>query len=126
MICLGRGGAEWPEYLGGPGRNSFSPLAHITPANVAGLRVAWEFHSGDAGQTQCNAIVVDGVLYGSTATNQVFALDAATGRELWRYRDPAHEFGSNQRGVVYWQSEDRSDRRILFNIESWLHAIDAR
>ncbi len=127
-LCLGSAvsAAEWPEYLGGPGRNSFSPLAQITPANVARLRVAWEFHSGDAGQTQCNAIVVDGVLYGSTATNQVFALDAATGRELWRYRDPAHEFGGNQRGVVYWQSEDRSDRRILFNIESWLHAIDAR
>ncbi len=116
--------ADWPEYLGGPGRNSFSPLAQITPANVSRLRVAWEFRSGDAGQTQCNAIVVGDVLYGTTATNRIFALDAATGRELWRYVEPGHEFGGNQRGVAYWSAGD--DRRVLFNINEWLYAVDAR
>ena len=121
---LGAFAADWPEYLGGPGRNSFSPLDQITTANIARLRVAWEFRSGDAGQTQCNAIVVDGVLYGSTATNQIFALDAATGRELWRYVEPGHEFGSNQRGVTFWAGGD--DRRVLFNVDEWLYAIDAR
>lgn len=121
---LGALAADWPEYLGGPGRNSFSPLAEITPANVARLRVAWEYRSGDAGQTQCNAIVVDGVLYGTTATNRIFALDAATGRELWRYVEPGHEFGGNQRGVAYWASG--ADRRVLFNINEWLYAVDAR
>lgn len=105
---------DWPEYLGGPGRNSFAPLAQITPANASRLRVAWEFRSGDPGQTQCNPIVVDGVLYGTTATNHIFALDAATGRELWRYVEPGHEFGGNQRGVAYWSAGD--DRRVLFNI----------
>ena len=116
--------ADWPEYLGGPGRNSFSPLAQITPANVARLRVAWEFASGDAGQTQCNAIVVGDVLFGTTATNHVFALEAATGRELWRYVEPGHEFGGNQRGVSHWAAGD--DRRVLFNINEWLYAVDAR
>jgi quinoprotein glucose dehydrogenase len=116
--------ANWPEYLGGPGRSCYSPLDQITPANVSRLRVAWEFHTGDAGQTQCNAIVVDGVLYGSTATNQIFALDAATGRELWRYVEPGHEFGSNQRGVTFWSAGN--DRRVLFNIDEWLYAVDAR
>jgi len=116
--------ADWPEYLGGPSRACYSPLDQITAANVARLRVAWEFRSGDAGQTQCNAIVVEGVLYGSTATNRIFALDAATGRELWRYVEPGHEFGGNQRGVTFWSAGE--DRRVLFNIGEWLYAVDAR
>src|SRR5688500_1656591 len=115
--------ADWPEYLGGPSRACYSPLDQITPANVARLRIAWEFHSGDAGQMQCNPIIVDGVLFGATATNHVFALDAATGREIWRFKEPGHEFGSSQRGVVYWASGE--DRRVLFNIESWLYAVEA-
>ncbi len=116
--------AEWPEYLGGPGRNSFSPLSEITPANVSNLRVAWEFKSGDPGQVQCNPIVVDGVLFGSTATNQVFALDAATGRELWRNVEPGRTFATNQRGVAYWS--DGTAPRIVFNRDEWIHAVDAR
>jgi quinoprotein glucose dehydrogenase len=115
--------AEWTEYLGGPGRACYSPLDQITAGNVSRLQVAWEFHSGDPGQTQCNPIVVGGVLFGTTATNQVFALDAATGRERWRFKEPGHEFGSNQRGVAYWADGD--DRRILFNIDAWLYAVDA-
>lgn len=116
--------ADWPEYLGGPGRNSYTALAEITPQNVGRLRVAWEYRSGDAGQTQSNAIVVGDVLYGTTATNRVFALDAATGRELWRYVEPGHEFGGNQRGVAFWSVGE--DRRVLFNINEWLYAVDAR
>jgi quinoprotein glucose dehydrogenase len=116
--------AEWPEYLGGPSRACYSALDQITVANVSGLRVAWEFRSGDPGQMQCNPIMVNGVLFGATATNHVFALDAASGHELWRFKEPGHEFGSNQRGVVYWAQGD--DRRILFNIDSWLYAVDAR
>ncbi|MEO6001834.1 MAG: PQQ-binding-like beta-propeller repeat protein [Opitutus sp.] len=119
----GAGGTEWPEYLGGPARASFSELAQVSAANVGELKMAWEFHTGDTGQMQCNAIVVNGTMYGATATNQIFALDAATGRERWRYKDPSHEFGSNQRGVAYWADGD--DRRILFNIESWLYAVNA-
>ena len=54
----------------------------------------------------------------------MFALDAATGAELWRFKVPGHEFGSNQRGVTYWADGD--DRRVLFNVDSWLYAVDAR
>lgn len=117
-------GADWPEYLGGPDRACYSPLTQIHGGNVKDLRVAWEFHTGDPGQMQCNAIVVNGRLYGATATNQIFCLDAATGRELWRFREEGHELGGNQRGVTYWASGD--DQRILFTIESFLYAADAR
>ena len=56
------GAAEWPEYLGGPGRSCYSPLTEINVGNVRQLQVAWEFHSADPGQTECNPIVVDGYI----------------------------------------------------------------
>lgn len=80
---------DWPEYLGGPDRNHYSPLNRLNTGNVSQLKVAWEYHSGDSGQVQCNPIIVDGTLFGVTATNQIFALDAATGKQKWRYVEPA-------------------------------------
>ena len=78
---------EWREYLGGSDRNHYSTLTQITPENATQLTLAWEYHSGDSGQIQCNPLVVDGVLFGMTATVQPFALNAATGEEIWRIRD---------------------------------------
>jgi quinoprotein glucose dehydrogenase len=120
----GDAGRDWPEYLGGPGRNHYSPLEQIDAGNVRRLKVSWEYHSGDPGQMQCNPIVVDGVLYGVTAGSQAFALDAATGRQLWRFSDPRNPASSeNNRGVAYW-SHGR-DRRILCTVGPWLYALDA-
>lgn len=78
----------------------------------------------DSGQIQCNPIIVNGVLYAMTATVQPFALNAATGEEIWRVRDTtdATWYGTN-RGVTYW--EDEGDKRILYTKESWLYAINA-
>ena len=77
---------EWPEYLGGPDRNHYSPLDQINVKNVNQLEIAWEYHTNDtSAQNQCNPIVVNGRLYATTASVEVFALDAATGKEIWRY-----------------------------------------
>lgn len=115
---------EWEEYLGGPDRNHYSSLEQITLENVSQLELAWEYHTQDSGQIQCNPIVVDGVLYALTATVQPFALDAATGREIWRLRDSAETtWYGTARGLVYW--EDGDDKRILYTKESWLCAVDA-
>src|SRR5208283_1073662 len=118
-------GRDWPEYLGGPERSHYSSLGQINTSNVGRLRVAWEFHSGDFGQMQCNPLIVAGVLYGATATSQIFALDAATGRQLWRFSDPrnVNEF-DNDRGVTYWPGAGCP--RILCTIGPWLYALDAR
>ena len=78
------GSREWKEYLGGPERNHYSPLEQLTKENVSKLKIAWEYHTQDSGQIQCNPIIVNGVLYGMTATTRPFALDAATGKEIWR------------------------------------------
>jgi len=115
---------EWREYLGGPDRNHYSALEEINPSNVDQLAVAWEYHTQDSGQVQCNPIIVNGVLYAMTASAQPFALDAATGKEIWRIRDTASvKWYGTIRGVSYW--EDKEDKRILYTKESSLYAVDA-
>ncbi|QIP15727.1 PQQ-binding-like beta-propeller repeat protein [Spirosoma aureum] len=115
---------NWSEYLGGPDRNHFSALSQITPDNVSKLKVAWTYAARDSGQIQTNPIIVDGVLYGVTPTVQVFALDAATGKEIWKAGDPLKTWYSTCRGVTYWQSGD--EKRILYTVGPLLYALDAR
>ena len=116
-------GRDWREYLGGPHRNHYSTLAQITPANVHQMEVAWEYHTGDTGQIQCNPIIIDGILYGMTATTQPFAVDAATGKERWRVSADSTDDFSTSRGLVYW--EDGKDKRILYTNKEWLYAVKA-
>ena len=114
---------DWPEYLGGSDRNHFSTLTQINTTNVTKLTKAWEYHSLDSGQVQCNPIIVNGTLYGVTATNQVFALDAATGKEKWKFKAGKGGGLNTNRGVTYWSSGNES--RIMYAYESWLYALDA-
>jgi len=125
-------GHDWPTYLADKAASHYSTLAQITPENVGQLEVAWTWHAGDArpdtSQIQCNPLVIDGTLYATSPQQKLVALDAATGRELWRF-DPAApggptDAGGVNRGVAYWADGD--DRRILFGAGHWLHAIDAR
>lgn len=116
--------AEWNEYLGGPDRNHYSKLSQITPDNVKNLKVAWTYATPDSGQMQVNPIIVEGVLYGVTASVQAFALDASTGKELWRFGDKLNNYASTSRGVAYWS--EGNDKRILHTIGSYLYAIDAK
>ncbi len=115
---------NWSEYLGGPDRNHYSPLAQINAANVSKLAMAWEYHTQDTGQMQCNPIIVNGTLYGMTASTQPFAIDAATGRERWRKKKEGKgDNSSTSRGLTYWESG--SDQRILYTNGPWLYALDA-
>ena len=113
---------DWPEYLGGIERNHYSPLTQIDTGNINKLAVAWEYHTGDFGEMQCSPIVVGKVLYGITAFNQLFALDAVTGREIWRFAPDSVRAAATNRGVAYWSNGEM--KRILFSFQSWLYAID--
>ena len=119
-------GRDWPVYLGDKGASHFSTLNQITPANVPELKVAWQWSAGDArpdtSQIQCNPLMIDGVLYVTTAQMKLVALEAATGRELWHFT-PIEANGVN-RGLAYWAEGD--DHRILYGNAQWLQAIDAR
>ncbi len=115
---------DWPVYGGDDGHTHYTTLDQISPANVAELQVAWTFDTDDAfdgSEMQANPIVVDGVLYATTPKLQVFALDAATGRQLWRF-DPTGGEGPisriRHRGVVV------TGDRVLFNYRNRLYALD--
>ena len=112
---------DWPEYLGGGDRNHYSPLSQVNLTNVGRLEPVWEFHSGDSGQVQCNPIIVGKQLFGVTASNKLFALDAANGRELWGFSPESTGPSNVNRGVAFWSKG--SDQRILFAFQTWLYAI---
>ena len=114
--------AHWEEYLGGPDRSHYSSLTQIDLNNVTQLTKAWEYHTGDSGQIQCNPIIVGDKLYAVTSTGEPFALNAATGEELWRIADTT-ERRVIMRGLTYWQDGD--DERILYTRGKWLCAADA-
>src|SRR4051812_8742253 len=111
---------NWSVYLGDKGTSHYSTLKQLTPKNVRQLEVAWTYHSKDGrsdnlSQIQCNPLVIDGVLYGTTPALKLIALDAATGEQRWQF-DPAAggapiAVGVN-RGVVFWS--EANDRRILY------------
>ncbi len=114
---------NWPDYGGGPTHSKFVALDQITRTNVAQLAVAWTYPSGDERAYQFNPVVVDGVMYVLAKNSSLVALDVTTGRELWIH---ANLRGIARRGINYWESADRSDRRLLFMLNNTLQAIDAR
>jgi quinoprotein glucose dehydrogenase len=116
------GDQDWQEYLGGADRNHYSNLSQINLSNVSTLEPAWEFHTGDSGQVQCNPIIVGNRLFALTASNHLFALDAATGKELWRFAPEQKSAANVNRGVAYW--EKGKDKRILYTYLTWLYAIN--
>lgn len=78
---------DWTSYHGHLSGNRMSPLKEITPANVNQLAAKWLFPIANARRLEMTPVVVDGVMY-VTAANEVYALDARSGREIWHYGRP--------------------------------------
>jgi quinoprotein glucose dehydrogenase len=115
---------DFPAYGGGPEENRYSSLAQINRENVSRLKVAWSYDTDDgSGDPQTQPIVVDGVLYGLTPRHKVVALDAGTGKLLWRFDSGIVGRGAN-RSVVYWASGN--DKRIFAGVQSFVYALDAK
>ena len=81
---------DWPSYHGSYSGNRHSPLDQIDRDNIGGLAMRWFFPIPDMPMIEGTPVVIAGVMY-VTAVNQVYALDAATGREIWRYAQPRTE-----------------------------------
>ena len=113
---------DWPRYGGNPENTHYSPLTQINSSNVASLQVAWSFDTGESGGLQTNPLIVNGVLYGITPTQKIFALDAATGKLLWKF-DSGSKGTQPDRGLAYWKSGN--DARILVGVLNYLYALDA-
>jgi quinoprotein glucose dehydrogenase len=114
---------NWPEYGGRPDQSKYVNLNQITKENVSQLRVAWHYPTADKIEYLFNPVIVDDVMYVLAKNNSLVALDAATGKEIWIH---ANLNGITWRGINYWESKDRKDRRLLFCLNNTLQAIDAQ
>lgn len=116
---------DWAVYLGDKARTHYSTLNQIDKDNVADLEVAWTFDTGEKGELQANPIIIDGVLYTVSPRRTVVALNAASGREIWRF-SPGSEveafIGGRQRGLVYW--EEGEERRLFTSAGGRLFALE--
>lgn len=121
-----RQSADWPVYQGDDDHTHYTQLAQITPKNVASLKVAWTYETHDefkGSEMQSNPIIVGGVMYAMSPKQRAFALDAATGKELWSFDPTGGRFTGPRiryRGVVV------HDGRVYFNHRYRLFALDAK
>ncbi len=132
---------DWPVYGGTAENNHFSPLKQINRSNVQQLTVAWTFDTEETGGLQTSPIVVDGVLYGLTPSEKMFALNAATGKLLWKF-DSGVKGTQPDRGLAYWSDgtgassagtknagtnngSNNKDRRIVVAVMNFVYELDA-
>ena len=113
----------WRDYGGSPDQSKFIETQDITRASIAKLEIAWMYPSGDERAYQFNPVIVDNVMFVLAKNSSLVAIDVVTRKELWIH---ANLRGITNRGINYWESKDRKDRRLLFTIEDTLQAIDAR
>lgn len=116
------GSSEWPVWGGNFDNTHYSPLTQINRDTVKQLGVAWSYDTGEEGGLQTGPIVVNGVLYGISPTQKVFALDAATGTVHWKF-DSGIKGTQPDRGLCYWS--DGKDQRILVGVMNFLYALEA-
>ena len=131
-------GKDYPVYGGNKSGNRYSPLEQINANNVTNLQVAWMYNSAGTTDTtnvkqqrpkqiQCQPIVVNGILYGTSADLDLFAIDAGTGKQLWKFEPSKdgkrYRMINVNRGVSYWESGD--DKRILYSAGASLFCVNA-
>jgi len=132
-LCAQQTRTTWRDYLGGADSSHYSALKQIDKGNVNKLELAWTYDTNeDPSYTFC-PIVIDNIAYFAAKGGSLVAVDAATGKELWVHPFESGGGGfpgrggiSAQRGANYWESKDRSDRRIFVSSGGFLQAIDAR
>lgn len=135
---------DWPTPSGDPGAMRYAPITQIDRSNVSRLQPAWRWQTGERnvsegpgqkaarpGLFQSSPIVIGDTLYVSTPYAAVAALDARTGRELWKYDpevwrmgQPSNGTGFVHRGVATWTAPG-AGRRIFINARYRLIAVDA-
>src|SRR5579871_6128917 len=137
--------SDWPNYGNDPGGMRHSSLTQINRQNVANLKVAWVYHTGDISDGrdgrkrsafETTPLLVDGMLFLTTPFNRVIALEPATGKAIWSYDpkiDQSLDYGDGlvNRGVATWLDSSRvakgTCKRRIFEatLDARLIALDA-
>ncbi|WP_276503496.1 pyrroloquinoline quinone-dependent dehydrogenase [Terrimonas pollutisoli] len=139
-------GGQWANYANDPGGMRYSPVGQINPSNVKTLKPAWTYQSGELktyegtnigakAAFEATPLMIDGVLYFSTPSNRVIAIDGASGKELWVYDPKVNLKGDyseiTSRGVSKWINNKRKPgdndymRILSATIDGRLIALDA-
>lgn len=113
----------WAHYAGSPDQSKFFNGSQITKENVSKLQVAFAYPTNDNGMNYFSPIVVDDVMYAMAKNSSLVAIDATTGKEIWIHTGLQ---GLTRRGMNYWESKDRSDRRLVFTLNNTIQEIDAK
>ncbi len=121
----------WQHYLGDPGRSHYSTLNQIDTSNIEELKLKWTYKSGgvEVGRTtqiQTNPLIIDNILYGVNAAIELFALNAKTGEELWKFSPNTSDnsgLGLN-RGLSFWKSNSNEESRIFFSSGPKMYAVN--
>jgi quinoprotein glucose dehydrogenase len=124
---------DWPNFGNDAGGSRFSPLAQITPANAAHLQPAWTYRLGSRRSRMTGTpLKIDRTLYSCSSLNDLVALDAETGKELWYFNarsDAGRATFTFCRGVAYYKAPgitgSCAERIITNTIDARLIAVDA-
>jgi quinoprotein glucose dehydrogenase len=114
--------SKWQNYGGGSDQSKFVVVNDITKSNVDKLKIAWFYPTRDKISYAFNPIIVDSVMYVMARNNSLVALNAKNGKEIWIHTNLK---GLTRRGINYWESADRKDRRLIFQKNDYLQEIDA-
>ena len=112
----------WDQYGGSSDSMQYSALAQVNKSNAKQLERAWFYPvPGEADRLVFNPLIVDNVMYVTGVGGVLVALDATTGKELWM-----STLRATERGLAYWESKDRSDRRLILTANNGIREVDAR
>jgi quinoprotein glucose dehydrogenase len=114
---------DWSVYGGALENQHYSPLVQINKSNVKQLQVAWTFDTEETGGLQTSPIVVNGVLFGISPSQKIFALDAATGKLKWKF-DSGIAGTQPDRGLAYWTGGKNDPGRIIAGIMNFVYELD--
>jgi len=112
---------DWPVYGGQLANDHYSALTQINRQNVGQLRRAWVFDTGEKGALQTSPLVIGHILYAYTSSQKVIALDAASGKLLWKF-DSGVAGSGPMRGLAYWANGKQS--RLFAGVMNFLYALD--
>jgi len=115
---------QWNDYAGSADSMQYSALDQINKGNVRRLQLAWSVKApGPAGRFSFNPLILDGVMYIVGKDSAIYALNAATGEQIWVHPVEGHP---TNRGFNYWESKDRRDQRLIFAADGYLQEINIK
>jgi quinoprotein glucose dehydrogenase len=112
----------WEQYGGGPDQSKYFVASQITKKNVNQMKVSWMYPSGDSLSYFFSPLIVDTIMYVLGKNFSLIAVNVLTHKEIWIH---ANLQGITRRGINYWESKDKKDKRLIFTLNNSLQAIDA-